>query len=214
MLPRGDRPGVKAPEPTVADFGGGKKHKKKGGKGGVYGDFMGGDWDIAEGGSWTPGAGGAAPWGSAEASPAVAAAMAGVASADAYPSQVSASMAQPSGGKAAIVVENVEIIIEGSRMSAQEVGDAVADALRGTNQLGLQPGQVFWKFAQIANTCNDIACAAQSDTRQRSPCPVERFACPGDVSEGTPGFRGFLRDLCQVGSCLGRLRVEVSNLVL
>jgi len=139
MLPRGDRPGVKAPEPTVADFGGGKKHKKKGGKGGVYGDFMGGDWDIAEGGSWTPGAGGAAPWGSAEASPAVAAAMAGVASADAYPSQVSASMAQPSGGKAAIVVENVEIIIEGSRMSAQEVGDAVADALRGIGRHSRNP---------------------------------------------------------------------------
>jgi hypothetical protein len=137
-LPSGDRPGVKAPEPTVADFGGGKKHKKKG-TGGVYGDFMGGDWDIAEGGSWTPGVGGAAPWGSAEASPAIAAAMAGVASADAYPSQVAASMAQTSGGKAAIVVENVEIIIEGSRMSAQEVGDAVADALRGIGRHSRNP---------------------------------------------------------------------------
>ena len=129
---------MKAPEPTTADFGGGKKHKKKG-TGGVYGDFMGGDWDIAEGGSWTPGAGGAAPWGSAEASPVSVAAMASVASADAYPSQIAASMAQASGGKAAIVVEQVDIHIDGSRMSAQEVGDAVADALRGIGRHSRNP---------------------------------------------------------------------------
>jgi hypothetical protein len=134
-LPQGMRPGLKGPEGTVADFGGGKKHKKKGGKGGTYGDFMGGDWDISEGGAWAPGAGGAAPWGSAAASDAV---TPSVASVDAYPSQVARSVAAAS-SPSTVTVEHVDIHIEGARMSGEEIGDAVANALRGIGRHARNP---------------------------------------------------------------------------
>ena len=135
-LPQGMRPGLKGAEGTVADFGGGKKHNKRGGKGGTYGDFMGGDWDISEGGAWAPGAGGAAPWGSAAASDAV---MPSVASVDSYPSQVARSMVAASSPPSTITVEHVDIHIEGARMSGEEIGDAVANALRGIGRHARNP---------------------------------------------------------------------------
>ena len=132
-LPGGNRPGIGKPEGTVADFGGGKKHKKKGG-GGAYGDFVGGDWDISGGGAWAPGAAGAAPWASAVPAAAGSSPAAMVAAVDAYPTQVAraaaAVAATPSAG-ASIVVEHVDVHIDGSTMSKAEIGDAVVEALRG-----------------------------------------------------------------------------------
>jgi len=90
--------------------------------------------DISGGGAWAPGAAPAAPWASAVPAAAGSSPAAMVAAVDAYPTQVARAAAAgavtPSAG-APVVVEHVDVHIDGSTMSKAEIGDAVVEALRG-----------------------------------------------------------------------------------